>query len=174
MFVSAEKEEQRAIVQKSSLMEVWDASPPTLWASPSHMSHNTIVPYCGNRQTGPIWGIITHQSQESNASTSEGSNVEVIGHLVLIGDKKAALVVMTYIFISCQANCRTWLQSFYYSRVLTSLVLQTLERVIPQAFPGTAFHGRRPVKNNIHLFIWSFKHKILSKDNVGIFVFQYD
>lgn len=43
MFVSAENEEQRAIVQKSSVMEALDASPPTLWASLSHMSHNTIV-----------------------------------------------------------------------------------------------------------------------------------
>lgn len=49
MFVSAEKEEQRAIVQKSSVMEAWDASPPTLRASQSHMSHNTIVvSHCGS------------------------------------------------------------------------------------------------------------------------------
>lgn len=42
-------------------------------------------------------------------------------------------------------NCRTWLQSLNYFPVLTSLVLQTVDRVIPQAFPGTAFHGRSPV-----------------------------
>lgn len=32
-----------------------------------------------------------------------------------------------------------------FPTVLTSSVLQTVNRVIPQAFPGTAFHGNRPV-----------------------------
>lgn len=34
----------------------------------------------------------------------------------------------------------------FHITVLTSLVLQTLDRVIPQAFPGTAFHGKSPVE----------------------------
>lgn len=43
-------------------------------------------------------------------------------------------------------NCKT------YFLVLTSLVLQTVDRVIPQAFPGTAFHGRSPVWHQMGLF----------------------
>lgn len=49
MFVSADRVEQRATVHRSSVMKAWDASSPTLSASPSHMSQNTIVvPRCGS------------------------------------------------------------------------------------------------------------------------------
>lgn len=43
MLVSADKEEQRATVQESSVMQAWDASLPTLWASLGHMSHNAAL-----------------------------------------------------------------------------------------------------------------------------------
>lgn len=39
----------------------------------------------------------------------------------------------------------------FHITVLTSLVLQTLDRVIPQAFPGTAFHGKSPVEKKTKL-----------------------
>lgn len=78
--LSADKEEQRATVQESSVMEAWDASLPTLWASLSHMSQNAaaVVP------ESLCWS--THQSQESDARTGEGSNVQVIGYPVLKGE----------------------------------------------------------------------------------------
>lgn len=47
--VSADKEEQRAIVQESSVMEAWNASLPTLWPAPCHMSNKMVVV----PQTGP-------------------------------------------------------------------------------------------------------------------------
>lgn len=85
MFASADKEEQRATVQRSSVMDAWDALSPTLWASLSHTSHNTsvILPHCS--QTGLNLSIITHQSQERDASAGKGSDVEVVGHAVLVG-----------------------------------------------------------------------------------------
>lgn len=53
------------------------------------MSCNTmIVPHCGSaaKLARGLRRSHTHQSQESDAGTGEGSDVEVIGHPVLTED----------------------------------------------------------------------------------------
>lgn len=54
------------------------------------------------------------------------------------------ICVMSVKFYNMTADLK-----LFHITVLTSLVLQTLDRVIPQAFPGTAFHGKSPVKKKI-------------------------
>lgn len=84
--------------KSSSVMEAWDASLPTLWASLSHMSHNTAA-FVPNNLC-----ISTHQSQESDARTGKSSNVQVIGYPVL---KEENTEVTVFLFVCFFASFKS-------------------------------------------------------------------
>lgn len=62
------------------------------------------------------------------------------------------MVAISHLHFFSATIVEACLQGWRYFLVLTSLVLQILDRVIPQALPGTAFQGRRPVRHRISQF----------------------